>query len=229
MKIGIIVAMDKELALLLPLLNNKEEGKAEGRRYFTGSIGDHNVFVLQCGIGKVNAALSTDMLVRHYGPDLVVNTGVAGGADASMHVLDLLVADAVAYHDVWCGPGTEWGAAPGCDTLMTCSTAIRRRAEEVLAGNRHFRHGLICSGDLFVSKAEEVNIIKNHFPKAMAVDMESGAVAQVCSMHNVPFGVIRVISDTPGQAENISQYENFWTDAPRETFSALVKILSSLK
>lgn len=229
MKIGIIVAMGKELQLLLPLLENKTEAHAEGRTCYTGHIGGHDVFLLQCGIGKVNAALSTDMLVRHFRPDLVVNTGVAGGADASMHVLDLLVADAVAYHDVWCGPGTEWGAPSGCDTLMPCSAAVVEEARKVLSDNRHFREGLICSGDIFVSKAEEVAVIKSHFPQALAVDMESGAVAQVCTMHGVPFSIIRVVSDTPGQAENISQYENFWTDAPQETFSALVSILSRLQ
>ena len=111
---------------------------------------------------------------------------------------------------------------------MTCSPAVLEEARKVLAGNPHFREGLICSGDIFVSKAEEVAAIKRHFPQALAVDMESGAVAQVCSMHSIPFGIIRVVSDTPGQAENISQYENFWTDAPRETFSALVSILSNL-
>lgn len=228
MKIGIIVAMGKELQLLLPLLENRTEAQAEGRTYYTGQIGGNDIFLLQCGIGKVNAALSTDMLVRLCRPDLVVNSGVAGGADASMHVLDLLVADTVAYHDVWCGPGTEWGAASGCDTLMTCSPVVLEEARKVLAGNPHFREGLICSGDIFVSKAEEVAAIKSHFPQALAVDMESGAVAQVCSMHSIPFSIIRVVSDTPGQAENISQYENFWTDAPRETFSALVSILSNL-
>lgn len=229
MKIGIIVAMGKELQLLLPHLEDMARAEVEGRTYYTGKIGGHDVFLLQCGIGKVNAALSIDMLVRIYNPDLVINTGVAGGADATMHVLDLLVADTVAYHDVWCGPGTEWGAAAGCDTFMPCSPIVLQQARQILKKNPHFREGLICSGDIFVSKAEEIEIIKSRFPQALAVDMESGAVAQVCSMHNVPFSIIRVVSDTPGQAENISQYESFWTDAPQEIFKALVDILSNLK
>lgn len=228
MKIGIIVAMEKELNLLLPLLENQDTCTAEGHKYILGRIGHHEVGVMQCGIGKVNAALSTSLMLRMFSPDLIVNTGVAGGADASMHVLDLVVASAVTYHDVWCGPGTEWGAASGCATLMKADCAVRAKARDILGDNPHFREGLICSGDIFVSRPEEVEFIKSHFPDALAVDMESGAVAQVCAMAGVPFSIIRVISDTPGQSANIDQYENFWTDAPFETFSALTAILKSL-
>ena len=70
--------------------------------------------------------------------------------------------------------------------------------------------------------------IKSHFPETLAVDMESAAIAQVCVMKCVPFNILRVVSDTPGQEENISQYANFWTDAPRETFMALCAILKAL-
>ena len=228
MKIGIIVAMEKELELFLPLLENMEERTVEGRKYFTGNIGIHTVALMKVGIGKVNAALNTSVLLRSFSPDWILNSGVAGGADSSMHVLDLLVADAVAYHDVWCGPGTKWGAADGCEARISTDRRICRLAKEVLGNDPHFRHGLICSGDIFVSKQEEVKAIKSHFPDALAVDMESGAIAQVCSLSGVPFNVIRVISDTPGEAENISQYENFWTDAPRNTFKAITSILHKL-
>lgn len=225
MKIGVIVAMGKELRLLLPLLSDV---RVEDTGRFTlrfGRLGRHEVCVTQCGIGKVNAALSTDMLIRYFSPELVINTGVAGGADDSMHVLDVLVATAVAYHDVWCGPGTEWGAAAGCPPLLLPYAPLVGAARLALASDPHFREGLLCSGDIFVSKAEEVALIKSRFPEALGVDMESGAIAQTCALASVPFGIIRVISDTPGQAENISQYENFWSDAPAETFRALTRIL----
>ena len=90
------------------------------------------------------------------------------------------------------------------------------------------RFGLICSGDKFICKESEVKEIKSHFPEALAVDMVSAAIAQVCSLHDIPFNILRVISDTPGQEENISQYENFWSDAPKETFSALTSILNEI-
>lgn len=225
MKIGIIVAMQKELRLLLEVLGEADRKETNGVTFHIGRIGEHEVFAAQCGIGKVNAAITTMSLIRTFEPELVINTGVAGGADKSMHVLDLLVADGVAYHDVWCGPGTEYGEASGFDLIMKPSPLLIDKARRLLT-EPNVRFGLICSGDKFISKAEEVADIKSHFPEALAVDMESAAIAQTCIALGIPFNIIRVISDTPGEAENISQYENFWTDAPKETFAALVRLLN---
>ncbi len=221
--------MDKELNLLLPLIDDAQAPeKVNGYEFHAGRIGRHGVVVMKCGIGKVNAAVGTLTLIDNFHPDCVINTGVAGGADPSMRVLDLLVTTGVASHDVWCGPGTEYGAANGFDVVMRPWQKIidiARTAPEV--GDRA-KYGLICSGDKFISTAEEVADIKSHFPETLAVDMESAAIAQVCVMKCVPFNILRVVSDTPGQEENISQYANFWTDAPRETFMALCAILKAL-
>lgn len=227
MKIGIIVAMQKELKLLLPLIQDIKEQMRDGIAFHHGKIGTHEVTLAECGIGKVNAALTTVTLIKGYGPELVINSGVAGGADKSMHILDLLVAEGVAYHDVWCGPGTEYGAASGFDVIMKPWPELVEKAHEVLSGDK-IRYGLICSGDKFISQVEEVREIKSHFPTALAVDMESAAIAQTCFRFGVPFNILRVISDTPGEAENISQYENFWGDAPKETFGALVSLLEAI-
>ncbi len=227
MKIGIIVAMAKEYDLVLPLLSRRIEQNVNGFRIASGNIGNHAVALMQCGIGKVNAAVGTLSLIDTFAPELILNTGVAGGADSSVGILDVLVATGVAYHDVWCGPGTRYGRAAGCPEVMTCAPVVADVAS-TLADASRLKYGLLCSGDKFISTEEEVRFIKSKFPEALAVDMESGAIAQVCRMKDVPFGVIRVISDTPGAEENISQYENFWTDAPVETFAILKYILASL-
>lgn len=228
MKVGIIVAMEKELKFLLPLIENKREYTERGTRFIEGKMSGHHITVCQCGIGKVNSALSTLTLIEQFSLDLVINTGVAGGADKSMHVLDLFIAKGVAYHDVWCGPGTEYGAAHGFDVILKPAEKICRIAGDLLPAGEKTKFGLICSGDKFITTAEEIKEIKNHFPEAVAVDMESASIAQVCVLKGVPFNIIRVISDTPGENENISQYENFWSDAPRETFEALKMILKKL-
>lgn len=221
--------MGKELDLLLPLLEQPSAPETiNGYTFHAGRIGRHACVLMQCGIGKVNAAVGTLSLIENFHPDAIINTGVAGGADASMHVLDLLVADRVAYHDVWCGPGTEYGAAAGMDVFLQPWEELVKCAREVLPSDRKHKYGLICSGDKFISKAKEIAEIKREFPDALAVDMESAAIAQVCTLRGVPFGIIRAISDTPGQEDNISQYENFWSDAPQETFRALTRILASL-
>lgn len=226
MKIAVIAAMSKEIALLLPLISDCKQVEIEGVMAHTGRIGNHEICVMECGIGKVNSALSTDALIRSFEPDLVVNSGVAGGADLSMHICDVLVADSVAYHDVWCGPGTEYGAAHGFPTLLKPDDDVVALAHKVLGDN--VRYGLICSGDKFISTEDEVNEIKSHFPKALAVDMESASIAQTCMRHHIPFVIVRAISDTPGSGENISQYKDFWTKAPENTFHTLQTILAAL-
>lgn len=226
MKIGIIVAMGKEMKLMLPMLENHATSTLDGITFHHGMIGDNEIVLMQCGIGKVNAAIGTQSLVERFSPDLVINTGVAGGAGNAAGILDIVVAERIAYHDVWCGPGTEWGEASGCPRFFTSAASVA--ALPCLHGNPRIRHGLLASGDIFVSKAEEVERIRSLYPDALAIDMESAAIAQVCHLKSVPFFCIRVISDTPGAAENISQYENFWDDAPQQTFSILRQIITSL-
>lgn len=227
MKIGIIVAMEKELQLLLPVIEDPRQIIDMDTSAYSGRIGNHDVIVMKSGIGKVNSALVTDALIREFSPELIVNTGVAGGADKSMRVLDLFVADKVAYHDVWCGPGTLPGAAAGFDVFMKADERVVKAARS-LTSSKKLKIGLICSGDRFISEETEVKAIKRIFSDCLAVDMESASIAQVCTLRSVPFAIIRAISDTPGQAENISQYENFWTDAPAETFDALISIIKTL-
>ncbi|MDE5848799.1 MAG: 5'-methylthioadenosine/adenosylhomocysteine nucleosidase [Muribaculaceae bacterium] len=224
MKIGILAAMDKEVALLLPLLKDMKEVEFDGRKAHIGRIGNCEVCVMKCGIGKVNSALNAYRLIESFHPDLVINSGVAGGADASMAVGSLLVATEAAYHDVWCGPGSEWGQIDGMPRRFAMDEALVNACRRLPAlGEARF--GLICSGDRFISKVEEVDFIKSAFPDALACDMESASIAHACLDKGVPFAVVRVVSDTPGQADNISQYKDFWTTAPEKTFHALKSII----
>lgn len=226
MKIGIIAAMRKEIELLLPLIDERQELSVEGIPMVGGKVGEHKVCVAESGIGKVNSALVCDAMIRVLRPDMIVNSGVAGGADLSMHICDVLIADGAAYHDVWCGPGTKFGAAHGFPQVMRASEDGVAAAHRVLGDG--VRYGLICSGDKFITTADEIAEIKGHFPEALAVDMESASIAQVAMRHNVPFMIVRAISDTPGSGENISQYEDFWTKAPENTFHALSILLKAL-
>ena len=228
MKIGIIVAMGKELALLLPLLENPADLQIGPRTFHTGQVCGHDIVAMQCGIGKVNAALSTQALIDNFTPELVINTGVAGGTGYGAGVLDVVVGDRVAYHDVWCGPDTDPGQAAGCPMFFESAREVAELPCLNEDAPANTRHGLICSGDIFVSKAEEVDRILDLFPEAEAVDMESAAIAQTSYLNKVPFFALRVVSDTPGADDNISQYENFWDDAPRSTFTVMSNILREL-
>lgn len=228
MKIGIIAAMRKELDLLLLLVKEVKEETIDGTTYYSGTIGNHQVTMMQCGIGKVNAALGTIAMLNNYSLELVINSGVAGGADKSVNVMDVVVCETVAYHDIWCGPGTDYGVASGYPKFFEAPKEIVALATE--GNNPQIRKGLICSGDQFIASIEEVNHIKGNFPAALAVDMESASIAQTCYMRNVPFFSIRVISDSPGaNHDNAAQYENFWEIAQNQTFSIIEELLNKLK
>lgn len=224
MKILILAAMDKEISLLLNLLSDSIEIEDKGIKIFSGKIKSHEVLIGKCGIGKVNSAVNAYRLISEHKPDLLLNSGVAGGA--GIPIATVLVADRISYSDVWCGPGTDYGQADGNPLFYKPEPRILEIAENIKVDNLKF--GLICSGDKFISTAEEIRCIRHHFPDVCAVDMESASIAQVCFMTSTPFAVVRVVSDTPGEGENISQYKEFWKEAPEKTFETLILLISEL-
>lgn len=226
MNIGIIVAMDKELSLLLPKISDISRATINDYTFYTGTMGAHTVTAMKCGIGKVNAAVGALTLIDNFHPALVINSGVAGGTGHGAGILDVVVGTEVAYHDVWCGPETVDGQAAGCPERFVGAITPAMLDGMGIAGK--VKTGLIASGDIFVSREEDVRRILALYPEAVAVDMESAAIAHVCYLKNVPFVAIRVVSDTPGAADNISQYDNFWEDAPRHTFDILSAIIRAL-
>lgn len=226
MKIGIIVAMSKELNLLLPLMDNAVTVQHDNITFHCGTVGRHRVFAMQCGIGKVNAAIGAQTMINVFAPELIINTGVAGGTGADAGVMDVVIGERIAYHDVWCGPGTQWGQAAGCPQYFT--SAKRLVNLPIFDHDSTVKRGLIVSGDIFVSKEEEVERFKQLYPDIMACDMESAAIAQVCYLRKIPFFCMRVISDTPGATNNIEQYQNFWEKAPEHTFALLHMMLENI-
>lgn len=222
MTIGIIAAMSKELKLILPLLTDVKTETHHSTTFHVGTLNGHRVVAMECGIGKVNAAIGAITLIDTYSPDLVINSGVAAGAGDNVAVMDTVVATELAHHDFWC-IGEEWGHVPGSPKFFP--------TKELPLPTDHpgLKRGLIVSGELFISSAAEVDAIKGHFPDVMAIDMESAAIAQACNQRGVPFFCMRLISDTPWCShDNSAQYEDFWEDAPRHSFHLLREILISL-
>ena len=224
-RIAILVAMEKELALVRHLLNSAVEERLASRPVLRGRVGNVEVVAMQCGIGKVNAAVGATMLINRYAPDALINTGVAGAGDPTVAVGDVVVGERVAYHDVWCGPESEFNAVQGLPHYYQAD-------EQLLAavpGGDDVHRGLICSGDWFVDTMERAQAIKDVYPDVLAVDMESGSLAQTCHVLGVPFLSMRVISDSPmASHDNTKDYTNFWDDAPRQTFAMLKTLLEGL-
>ncbi|MDE6282559.1 MAG: 5'-methylthioadenosine/adenosylhomocysteine nucleosidase [Muribaculaceae bacterium] len=225
MKTGIIVAMESELSMLLPLIENMTRTTVNGFVISHGRMGANEVAVMQTGIGKVNAAVGAISLIDSFNPDLVVNTGIAGGTGRGADILDVVIADSVAYHDVYCGPGNERGQVQGLPAEFPC-LGVSMVNLEAVAGRDDIRRGLIASGDIFVTTPQDLAGVLDVQPRAIAVDMESGAIAQVCHMRGVPFLAIRVVSDTPGVEHHCEQYSEFFTLAPRSTFGVVKALLS---
>ena len=220
--------MGSERSQIQKLLKNVRESTAmPAKVYFVGELGPNEAVLAETGIGKVNAAIGAVELIRAWHPDCLISTGVAGGIDASLGVMDVVVGAEVIYHDVDCGPGNAPGQVQGLPPsfagdprLLACAKSIR--AESNVAA------GLICSGDQFVTSREQLEAIKARHPAGLAVDMESGALAQVCHIYGVPFLSFRILSDTPGAKGHFNQYMDFWRTMADRSFAVTEAFLNAL-
>lgn len=227
MKIGIIIAMDKEFVRIKSLLENIDEKEMHGRKYVTGSMGNNSIVMHQCGIGKVNAAIGASELISNFQPEAVVSTGVAGGADINLNVGDVVVASQTCYHDVYCGDEQAYGQIPGMPERFKCDNKLLEKATGIACGT-HIVSGLTVTGDWFVDSREKMSDIISHFPEATAVDMESAAIAQACHQRNIPFISFRIISDIPLKDNKASQYFDFWTRMAENSFNVTKTFLSEI-
>lgn len=212
MRIGIIVALDGEYQQIKNLLGGRSEGR----------IGLNEVVVRHSGMGKVNAALGAQAFINEYPLDCLVSSGVAGGLSRNLGTLDLFAAKEVVYHDVWCGEGNAYGQVQGLPERFICNPTLYAKALEAGATG-----GLMASGDFFISNEAEADAILSHFPEAAAVDMESGALAQTCHIHGVPFMSLRIISDRAGENHQ-AEYDDFWKTVADDSFEAVRRFLESL-
>ncbi len=222
MRIGIIVAMDKELRQLLSLLPDRSETADGGRTFYTGTLPEgKELVIMQCGIGKVNAAIGTVELIHRYSPDFIVSTGVAGGATTLVPRLEVVASTEVAYHDVYCFTDCAYGQIQGLPARFPSDA----RLVEAASGIDKVHAGLIASGDWFVDTKEKAGYIVDRFPDALAIDMESGAIAQTCYLYKVPFISFRIISDIPLASEKGEEYFDFWDRIADGSFAVIREFL----
>ncbi len=214
MKIGIIVAMDKELRQLQQLFS------------------DGNVCVEKCGIGKVNAALGAQRMINEFHPDVIISSGCAGGNGDDINIQDVIVGSEVTYHDVYCGKAiddtTVYGQVQGLPVRYQADPYLLRKSGELKVEGFEIHQGLIVTGDWFVDSKEKMRSIIDIFPEAKAVDMESCAIAQTCYINKVPFISFRVISDIPLRDTDASQYHDFWNTIAENSFQITKTFVNSL-
>lgn len=235
MKIGVIVAMEKEFTQLKTLLDESRTERKNKKDFVIGNIGSNEIFMQQCGIGKVNSAIGAVEMINNYHPDLVVSTGVAGGASVEMNPLDVIVGTKYFYHDVYCGDEVNYGQLVGLPPYFSTNKELVKKAIEsvehselFIQGNSKIYSGPIVSGDWFVNTKEKMRSILDNFPQAMAVDMESCSIAHTCYIYRVPFISFRIISDIPLKDQKASQYFDFWNRLVEGSFNSTKSFLTNI-
>ena len=216
MKIGIIVAMDKEMRQLQQLFTDNPD-----------------VCIIKCGIGKVNAALGAQRLINEFHPQVIISTGCAGGHGEGISIQDVVVSSELCYHDVYCGDaagGTVFGQVQGLPARFQADPVLLQKAQQLSIANSQLsiHAGLIVTGDWFVDSKDKMREIVGHFPECKAVDMESAAIAQTCLLNKVRFISFRVISDLPLVDTDASQYHDFWNTMADRSFQITKTFVESL-
>ncbi|EKP89077.1 5'-methylthioadenosine/S-adenosylhomocysteine nucleosidase [Oenococcus oeni] len=224
MKIGIITPMEQEKRQLLDALSNIQSKKIAGQNFSEGQIYGKDVILTESGIGKVQAAMAIGVLLDRYKPDLVVNTGSAGALAAGLHIGDQVIASKLAHHDVY---NTKFegsvGYVPEKPRFFESDPQLVKDFQEV---NPEAKTGLIVTGDSFVMGDMKNTIIKN-FPDGLAVEMEGAAVAQVAYDFQVPFVILRAISDAADDQAAIS-FDEFLVQAGERSAKLLLNFIQSI-
>ena len=185
------------------------------------------MIAILAGIGKVHAALGTTLLIYHARPDCILSIGCSGALSSDLHVGDIVAANEVAYHDVWCGEGNAYGQVQGCPPRFACLAELTAR---FTASGEVKREGLFVSGEYFIPSHPMLRDLNARFSNPLAIDMESAAVAQTCWIEGYPFAALRAISDTPGQPilNPTEQYLHFWENDADNAFGTIMNIIKNI-
>ncbi len=249
MKPGIIGAEKQEVELLFEALAENSDAvrvtKKGNLEFHEGFLEGHRVVVVCCGIGKVNAALCAQMLISEFGVDAVINTGSAGGLASGLAVLDMVVSTDAVQHDFDTTPfGYKPGQIPGMDSpFFAAEKSLRRLA--LTAHTRVVAHarvvaampvedgytpkmieGRIASGDAFITDTVRRERIVALFDPA-CVEMEGAAIAQVCTVNNIPFVILRSISDLAGKDAGMS-YDEFSRRASQISAHVVMEMIAEV-
>ena len=212
MRMGIIGAMESEVQNLITRMEGVSYREKAGRRFAVGQLAGKEVVVVQSGIGKVAAAITAQILVDEFGVNALLNTGMAGGLDSRLAVKDLVIATAALQHDF---DITAFGHARGFmygeddqkPTLFVADETLcakaRAAAEAVLPAGSKAIDGIVASGDIFVDDSALKAQLRDGFGAA-AAEMEGAAIAQAAVANDVPFVIIRTISDLAEHQANVS-------------------------
>lgn len=200
-KIGIIVAMEEELESILDIMDNIEEKEIYGLTFKTGQIEKNKIIVVKCGVGKVNAARVTQILIDTFNVKCVINVGAAGALNPFLNIGDIVIGEKLIQHDFDItafdhDKGYITGVGDYIYSDIELIEKFKKAANNLKEKDYKIKTGIIATGDIFCTDIEMKNKIYSKFD-ADCVEMEGAAIAQVCYLDNIPFIVIRSISDSP--------------------------------
>jgi adenosylhomocysteine nucleosidase len=230
-KVAIIGAMEEEVSILRDKMTDREEITIANSEFSTGKLNGVHVILLKSGIGKVNAAMSTAILLERFNPDYVINTGSAGGFLPSLNVGDVVISTEVCHHDVDVTAfGYEYGQVPGLPPAFLADEKLVQIAEKSAENISDIQvvKGLIATGDSFMNDPARVEFVRKQFNELYAVEMEAAAIAQVCYQFNTPFVIIRALSDIAGKESNVS-FEQFLQTAALHSANLVMNMVENLK
>jgi len=227
MKIAIVGAMHEEIKPLVNQLPNSVVEQKSNKKFYINSLGNNEVIILECGVGKVNAAIGTTILKEVYKAEYIINIGSAGGFDSSLDIGDIVISSEVRYHDVDLTPfGYEFGQMSKMPSFYIPDKKLMNTAIKAAATlNFKTKQGLIASGDTFIHAKEHVVKIQEKFPHICAADMEACAIAHVCHLFKTPFLIIRSISDVVNRPNNKQSYEDFLHIASQKSASLILEMM----
>ena len=228
--IGIIGAMALEIDGLKKEMENMSANTISGVEFSVGVIGGTEVVIAQAGVGKVNAAVTAQTMILKYNPSVIINIGVAGGIEPSLKIGDIVVADKVCGHDMdTTAVGDEPGFITGIDTVyMHCDSEISNIISECAKDmGLHTVRGTIATGDIFVAEDSVRNRIAQLF-NGVAAEMEGGSIGHVCVMNNVPFAILRAMSDCANDDSKVD-FPVFAAKAAENSIKIILRFLNTYK
>lgn len=228
-RIGIIFAMKEELDSLLKYLKIEKEYNIFDLKFYEGMIHNNYCILTSSGVGKVNSARCTQILIDNMDVDMIINIGVAGGISDKLKVCDIVIGEKLVQHDFDITAfNHEKGYIPNVGVYIDSDTYLVNIAKECINNKKYnVVSGIIASGDIFCTESWMSKKINTKF-NALCVEMEGASIAQVCYLSNVPFIVIRSISDVPNN-NNVLTYEEFLNKSSKNVSNFIYEIIKNIK
>ena len=226
MIIGIIAAMEPEIQFTISALEYKKEHLISNITFYEGTIGNHKVIVSLSGIGKVNSAINTTLLINNFKPDVIINSGIAGGSK-ELSTFDFVIADKLTYSDFDCQVfNYEFGQVPQMPLYYFSDSNLKEKLESYLTSkNISFKNSIVLTADSFRLSASE---IKNNVSTSFATEMEGTSIAQTCYKLNTPFLSFRIISDILDSENHIEEYNEFEKKSAQLSSEVIVNFIQTL-